>query len=311
MRTVAYDLGCRVTRGVSMHGIGKFVPSNLTVAIALAGVTLLSFVGVQVARPQVAGASTDTGFTFPFSGTSQYEYLAPTEITSPSQLNQPIGQEVADEIATHLGLSPADAFTQEQYLEFTSGEGAGGNPADAQLVDDSVAILTNTVGRPLYSNVNGQTTASVLASYGLFVNPDGMLESVANADAATRQVNAVIAPGGYMGTWMMANGAKRTLAALYGSPYPLETLYGFISQQISGAAQLVTNYKGGVRSEVGMSMAPALWLVNFILIYLLNPSLAAYMPAHWAPIPANVANAILPPNDSGQVPYSQYASSLP
>jgi hypothetical protein len=60
-----------------------------------------------------------------------------------------------------------------------------------------------------------------------------------------------------------------------------------------------------------MSMAPALWLVNFILVYLLNPSLAAYMPAHWAPIPANVANAILPPNDSGQVLYSDYASSLP
>ena len=179
------------------------------------------------------------------------------------------------------------------------------------MVDDSVAILTNTVGRPLYSNVNGQSTPSVLASYGLFVNPDGLLESVANEDAATRQVNKVIAPGGYMGTWMKDNGARRTLAALYASPYTLETLYGFISQQISGAAQLVTNNSGGVTSEVGMSMAPALWLVNFILIYLLNPSLAAYMPAHWAPIPANVANAILPPNSSGQVLYSDYASSLP
>jgi hypothetical protein len=294
-----------------MQRYGNFVRSKLMTVVALAGISLLSFVGVQVARPQVAGASTDTGFTFPFSGTPHYESLAPTEITNPSQLNQPVGQQAADQIATQLGLSPADAFTQEQYQEFTSGGGEGGNPADAQLVDDSVAILTNTVGRPLYSNVNGQSTPSVLASYGLFVNPDGMLESVANEDAATRQVNTVIAPGGYMGKWMKANGAKRTLAALYTSPYPLETVYGFISQQISGAAQLVTNKSGGVTSEVGMSMAPALWLVNFILIYLLNPSLAAYMPAHWAPIPANVANAILPPNSSGQVLYSEYASYLP
>ena len=294
-----------------MQRFGNIVRSKLTMAVALAGVCLLSFVGVQVASPQVAAASTDTGFTVPFSGTPQYEYLAPTEITNPSQLNQPIGPQMAEQIAAHLGLSPADAFTHEQYLEFTSGEGVGGDPDDAQLVDDSVAILTNTVGRPLYSNVDGQSTPSVLASYGLFVNPDGMLESVANSDAATRQVNKVIAPGGYMGKWMKANGAVHTLAALYASPYTLETLYGFISQQISGAAQLVTNHKGGVTSEVGMSMAPALWLVNFILVYLLNPSLAAYMPAHWAPIPANVADAILPPNDSGQVLYSDYASSLP
>jgi hypothetical protein len=30
---------------------------------------------------------------------------------------------------------------------------------------------------------------------------------------------------------------------------------------------------------VGMSMGPALWIVNFALIYTLNPSLAAEMPA--------------------------------
>lgn len=299
-----------------MQRYGIFVRSKLMTVVALAGISLLSFVGVQSANPQVAGANvaganSESGFTFPFSGTPRYESLAPTEITNASQLNQPIGPRVAGQIARQLGLSPADAFTEEQYQEFISGGGVGGNATDAQLVNDSVAILTNTVGRPLYSNVNGQSTPSVLASYGLFVNPDGMLESVANEDAATRQVNTVIAPGGYMGAWMKANGAKRTLAALYSSPYPLETLYGFISQQISGAAQLVTNHSGGVASEVGMSMAPALWLVNFILIYLLNPSLAAYMPAHWAPIPENVANAILPPNSTGQVLYSEYASYLP
>ena len=232
-----------------MQGYGFIVRSKLVTFVALAGISLLSFVGVQVAGTQVTGASSETGFTPPFSGTPLYESLAPTEITNASQLNQPIGQLVAGRIARQLGLSPADAFTQEQYQEFISGGGEGGDSADAQLVNDSVAILTNTVGRPLYSNVNGQSTPSVLASYGLFVNPDGMLESVANDDAATRQVNKVIAPGGYMGTWMKANGAKRTLAALYSSPYPQETLYGLISQQISGAAQLVTNHSG--RGDVG------------------------------------------------------------
>ena len=89
-----------------------------------------------------------------------------------------------------------------------------------------------------------------------------------------------------------------------------EAAYGFVSQQISGAAQLVTNTKGRTSVEVGMSMAPALWIVNFILIYILNPTLAASMPAYWAPIPAPVAHAILA-SPTGQVPYSQYASLLP
>ena len=38
-------------------------------------------------------------------------------------------------------------------------------------------------------------------------------------------------------------------------------------------------------------MAPSIWLVNFALLYILNPSVAASMPAVWAPIPSNVADA--------------------
>ena len=53
----------------------------------------------------------------------------------------------------------------------------------------------------------------------------------------------------------------------------------------SGAAQLVTNTKGNTTSIVGMSMVPSIWIVNFALIYTLNPRLAAKMPAYWAPIP--------------------------
>lgn len=287
--------------------------SRVTTAVALAGVSLFSLVGVQVASHEVAGAVTQvptaTGFTLPFSGTPQYEYLAPTHITNPSQLHQPIGQRVADAIAAQLGLSKADTFTPQQYLEFITGKGVGGNLADAQLVDESVRIFTNTVGRPLYSNINGHLTPTVLASYGLFVNTSGSLESLANTDAPTRQANSVIAPGGYLGSWCMANGATASLVALYRSAYTLEALYGYVSQEVSGVAQLVTNSAGGVSSEVGMSMAPSIWIVNFLLLYLLNPALAADMPANWAPIPSTVANALLA-SPTGQVPYIDYAFDL-
>jgi hypothetical protein len=284
-----------------------------TTVMALAGAVALTIAGTQIAGAGVADAATHgsgTGFSIPFSGPARYEYLAPTELTNPGQLNQPLGQRAADRIARALGLRKTDTFTQKQYLEFISGGGVGGNRTDAKVVDDSVLILTNTTGRPLYSNVDGVITPSVLASYGLFVNTKGLLESPANADAPTRQVNTIIAPGGYLGKWMRANGATRSLVMLYSSPFTVEAAYGFAAQQRSGAAQLVTNTKGGVSTTVGMSMAPALWLVNFILIYILNPTLAAFMPAHWAPIPANVAHAIrLSP--TGQVSYSKYESSFP
>ena len=216
---------------------------------------------------------------------------------------------MAAKIARNLRLRKADAFTKKQYLEFVSGRGVGGNAADARLVDASIRILTNTTGRPLYSVVNGVITSSVLASYGLFVNVNGLLESPANADAPTRKVNAVIAPGGYLGRWCWANGAASSLLMLYRSAYTVEAIYGFASQQQSGKAQLVTNTRRGVSKEVGMSMAPAIWLTNFALIYTLNPALAAYMPARWAPIPATVANAILA-SPTGQVPYSEYVSAF-
>ncbi|MGA5823747.1 hypothetical protein ACPC54_38535 [Kitasatospora sp. NPDC094028] len=224
-------------------------------------------------------------------------------------LHRPLGQKLADAIAVRLGLRKADAFTTKQYMEFISGGGVGGDPKAAALVDASVRILTNTTGRPLFADVNGVVTPTVLASYGLFVTEDGWLESPAYATAPTRLVNTVIEPGGYMGTWMRANGATASLQMLYRSAYPVEAAYGFIAQQISGDAQLAPNTKDGVRTEVGMSMAPALWATNFALIYTLNPKLAADMPARWAPIPDVVANAILT-SPTGRVRYADYASDL-
>ena len=187
----------------------------VTTVMALAGVTLLSVMGTQGEGQQLAGAATppavDTGFTSPFSGTPRYERLAPTELTSPGQLNQPIGEQRADRIAAQLGLSRADAFTRHQYLEFISGKGVGGKPEKAKLVDESALILTNTVRRPLYSNVDGQPTPSVLASYGLFVTTSGLLESPAQADAPTRLVNRVIR---LAATWVDGAGTTERLRPL-------------------------------------------------------------------------------------------------
>ena len=103
----------------------------------------------------------------------------------------------------------------------------------------------------------------------------------------------MIEPGGYLGQWCRANGAQKALRMLYRSAYTGEAIYGNKAQQISGAAQLVANKKVGKSTKtVGMSMVPSIWIVNFALIYTLNPSAAAQMPAKWAPIPRRVAKTI-------------------
>ncbi len=276
-------------------------------------VTVVLVAVIDVAAARVAAAEprhrADTGFSQPYAGSPKYEYLAATQVGNSDQLHMPLGQREADRIAHRIGLNKAHAFTEEQYIEFITGKGVGGDPDQAKLIDASVRIFTNTVGRPLYSDVNGQITPTVLASYGLFVNEDGMLESLANEDAPTRKVNEALLPGGYVNTWCRKNGATKTLEMLYRSAYTVEVVFGNESQQLGGTAELVPNDKGGVDSWVGMSMAPSIWLVNLALLYILNPSVAASMPAAWAPIPSNVADAILA-SPTGQVLYSDYASSL-
>ncbi len=281
----------------------------------LAFVTAVTFgalcVSSLTALHVVARAATPvTGFAQPYAGPPKYQQYAPTEATTARQINRPIGAKVADRIARKLGLNKAHAFTPKQYALFISGKGVGGNRADAALVDASVRIFTNTTGRPLYSTVDGKLTPTVLSSYGLFVNSAGMLMSLANTGAPTRKVNVVLAPGGYLGKWCRANGVEDSLRMLYKSAYTSEVVYGNKSQQQSGVDQLVANSKGGRSSIVGMSMTPSIWIVNFVAVYTLNPKLAAFMPARWAPIPADVVQAIKA-SPTGQVPYSEYESSFP
>ncbi len=286
---------------------GSFARRGALSVSALIGACLLSLTPTQTVSGQPMANPSDTGFAIPFAGAPAYEYVAPPLMTSPEQLNQPLGQARADTIAGQIGLDRTDALTEQQYRDLSTGGGVGGSREAAEVIVACVEILTNTVGRPLYSEVNGQNTPSVLGSYGLYVNPGGLLESPANTDAPTRQVNTLLAPGGYVGTWLRDNGAVRTLAALYRSAYTVQAAYGFAAQQISGEAQLVPNTKGGVSTVVGMSMAPPLWIVNFALIYILNPALAAEMPAYWAPIPVQVVEAINA-SPTGQVPFGDYAA---
>lgn len=276
-------------------------------ALAVAAVVLLTMTGTQFVGAGAAAARPvqETGFSQPFSGPQRFEYLAPTQATNPQQINLAIGQKRADRIARKLGLKKKHTLTERQYRWFITGRGlhGSGDPEAAKLADASVRIFTNTNGRPLSYD-------TVLASYGLFVKENGWLMSLANEDAPTRIANVLLAPGGYVNTWFLANHAKRSLIQLYRSAYKVEAYYGNQAQQQSGKPQLVTNVKPDATTHVGMSMAPALWLTNFALLYTLNPEIAAYMPAYWAPIPATVADAILA-SPTGQVPYLQYASYFP
>ena len=293
----------------------------------IASAAALSMLAVPLTQMQAASAAPapNSGFSQPFAGTTQYQSFAPKEAKRGRQINKPMGRKTADRIARKLGLTKADVLTTEQYRQFISGGGVGGKVAPAKLVDQAVRLLINTTGTPLYTQVDGVRTPVVLGSYGLVIDRDGMLQSPANTAMATRQVNWVLAPDvvcrfpgiqpppgipdgvpcGYMGKWMRDNGARNTLETLYSSAYPGEVVYGNRSQETSGVAQLVSNTKLDVTTTVGMSMVPSIWLVNFMLIYVLNPKKAAKMPYHWEPIPTEVVDAINA-SPTGQVPYVDY-----
>jgi hypothetical protein len=145
----------------------------------------------------------------PFAGAPGYERLAPTQVASPGQLNEPLGQ--PRRCRGDRGMRPNPHQYERSSPLFRHRRS------------------THTVGP-------GQLRA--LREHQRIAGESGQ------RDAPTRQWNSLIAPSGYVGTWLRSNGATHTLIALYRSAYTVQAIYGFASQQMSGAAQLVTNTKG-------------------------------------------------------------------
>lgn len=295
------------------------------VAVAAAG----ALVAVPLATASTANAAgvLNSGFEQPFAGVERYLPFAPKEAKRSRQVNKPLGQQRADRLAAKFGFDKDKAFSKQQFRSFITGGGkgpwTGAERAKAvELVDVSVDYLTNSSANPIYRNIDGVRTEIVLGSYGMIVNEDGMLESPANDSSPVRQVNWVLAPDavcqfpeieppagipcGYMGQWMRKNGARDTLRELYSSAYTAEAVYGSQSQGSSEPWELVTNTRSnGSTATLGMAMAPSIWIVNFLLVYSLNPRLAAKMPAWWEAIPAEVAEALYA-SETGQVAYADF-----
>ncbi|MGI9196892.1 MAG: hypothetical protein ACR2KE_05460 [Candidatus Nanopelagicales bacterium] len=304
----------------------RTLPKVAAVAAALALVAIpLVAIPLDLAS---AAPPADTGFGQPFAGVDRWVSYSATEARTAAQVNETLGQKRADSLAANLGFDKAHAMTRQQYATFMSGRGRGGGGEDAKvsvrLIEASVRYLTNANGTRMYRDINGKRTRVILGSYGLIVNRDGKLESPAHGSSPVRQVNWVLAPKavcrvqqpppelnlpegtcGYMGRWLAKN-APRVLKELYGSAYTSELPYGSLSQESTEPHETLPNTKGGTTVYVGMPMAPAIYIVNFLLIYALNPRKAANMPAYWAPIPAPVAAALQDPANKGQVPYARY-----
>lgn len=283
-----------------------------------------------------AGASvSDRGFIGGAAGLEKFQQYAPTRATLAEQINQPLGQAKADEIATALGLKKDLCLTTDQFARFVSGNSSDGgvNAAYAQVVVASLAIFTNTKPNPCFCDINVSKTGPrrtqrweiVLGSYGLIVDPNGLLMSPANVNAPSRQVNQVLQPGGYLRQWAAANDAKDTLRMLDTSAYSEQLPFGIAAQHEGTDAELALYVDGDQTVVVGLSVTPSLWEINFCLIYALNPMVAAMMPAYWHPIPNNVVEALEKsaleaagidevdiPNQvsGGMVPFIDYASEF-
>jgi hypothetical protein len=81
--------------------------------------------------------------------------------------------------------------------------------------------------------------------------------------------------------------------AVFFSPGPLAAQHAQASRNHESANEVYSP-----------SLTPAIYLVNFLLLYMANPDLAAYMPAYKAPIPQQIVDC-LEQNPTG-CPYADY-----
>lgn len=294
---------------------------------------------VSVGSVSAAPAPLETGFNPTNAGVVKYQPFAPTEATQARKVNAPLTQKEADRLARIFGFDKSKAFSKKQYAAYIAGKGKprGYSQAEAdkaaQLTRQAVRYLTNTTGNTYERIIDGEKVSVNLGSYGLIVGEDGMLKVPANCPepqspdfdecSPVRQINWVLAPDavcdypdlaktpppgvpcGYMGAWMRSNKARDTLKELYSSAYITEAPYASKSQDAAGIPQLIYVTQGDDTVVVGVPVAPAMWITNYLLIYALSPEAARFMPAYWAAIPEEVVSA-LKESANGQVPYGDY-----
>ena len=285
----------------------------------------------SMTTPASAGPR-DTGFEQPYQGPPQYAHLSAPKANFDAQINVPLGQRRADVLARKLGFPKRMALTPRQLRLMLTGRGIGGGTPEARrsakIIVDSIRDLTNTLGSEYPRLIDGELTTIRLASYGLIVTPGGVLESPGHEGAPARTFNYLILPQsvcdqpdikstippgiqcGYVNQFMLKNGAADSLRALYASAFTSFIPFGPVAQSASEPDELAPNAKDGAPTLVGISMAPPLWLINFLLVYAASPELAANFPAYWSPIPTPVADALVS-SETGQVLFSDYQEYFP
>ena len=252
------------------------------------------------------------GFSEPYCGEKEWEKYTPTPIDpSSTKLHQGIGKERADELAKIFGIEKRKCLSSMNFLKLISGSGVSGNMTETLILNVATNWFINSKDNPIICNIDGVPTPIVLGSYGLMVNEDGKLQSLAQDTSPCREANELLAPGGYLPTWFKANGAEDSMIMFWASKALRDgVIYGSISQTIAEKNAELVEYKSGVASAyVGMSMIPPIWIVNFIAVYVLDPDLAALMPAYWTPIPKEVKEALIKSKE-GQVDYKDFKQYL-
>ena len=269
----------------------------------------LAFLAVLFA---LSATSYSQGFSEPYCGEKEWEKYTPTPIDSSSpKLHEGIGRERADELAKIFGIEKRKCLSSIKFLSLISGSGVKGNMTETLILNQATNWFINSKDNPIICNIDGVPTPIVLGSYGLMVNEDGKLQSLAQDSSPCREANGLLAPGGYLPTWFKANGAEDSMIMFWASKALRDgVIYGSISQTIAEKNAELVEYKSGVASAyVGMSMIPPIWIVNFIAVYVLDPDLAALMPAFWTPIPTPVKEALMA-SPTGQVNYSDFKQYL-
>ena len=269
----------------------------------------LAFLAVLFA---LSATSYSQGFSEPYCGEKEWEKYTPTPIDASSpKLHEGIGRERADELAKIFGIEKRKCLSSMKFLQLISGSGVGGNMTETLILNQATNWFINSKDNPIICNINGVPTPIVLGSYGLMVNEDGKLQSLAQDSSPCRKANELLAPGGYLPTWFKANGAEDSMIMFWASKALRDgVIYGSISQIIAEKNAELVEYKSGASSAyVGMSMIPPIWIVNFIAVYVLDPELAALMPAYWTPIPTPVKEALIA-SPTGQVNYDDFKQYL-